>query len=417
MNNMDRGFEFFRYAGYISFAPQVLTYVFSFLPYLLQASCYALTALLVGLWMLYQFAAILTDAGVRPRLAIGVTLVAVACLHFVCQEFYLNLTFSIWSALIGASIYTVRIALVGTRPHWFPTIVAALSFASHPLAVASLPVIGAGLYVRRARLETYLPHAIVLALGILLVVGFTEASRNVASPHTILETLALYWQRVQLFDPYHWAVIDFPIIIVVGGIVVGLVRLPSLIKSGSTQAAALLCGSLYFIPAYLGLYLASGRFTISNIDGRFFTPVMAFAILALTVSFAHAPGLVALVQRLERMESARAQAFLAAWLVVSLAAGPAIFWNLYANRLQFLATAQCMRDRGLAGIAIAAEDHEGTLAIANGHFKQSSWDPGMAELEPSSEPLAELQAACPGLRPSYAQAVSKAHIWIGGKAF
>ena len=199
-NNLNGSFVFFQYLGYVTFTPDVLTYLFSFLPYLLQSFCYALTALLAGLWMFYQFAAILIDAGVRPRLAYGVALAAAAYLHIVCQEFYLNLTFAIWSALIGASIYVVRIALAGAKPHWFATILAAMSFASHPLAIASLPVIGAGLYLRRAQLTTFIPHAIVLVLGILLVVTFTEASRNVASLHTILETLQLYLTSLLHFD-------------------------------------------------------------------------------------------------------------------------------------------------------------------------------------------------------------------------
>ena len=178
-------------------------------------------------------------------------------------------------------------------------------------------------------------------------------------------------------------------------------------------------GSLFLVPVYLALFLASGRFTIGNISGRYFTPMVAFAILALTVSFVRAPWVTALGQRLERFGRTPAHGFLAVWLVLSLAAGPAIFWKYYANRLQFLAAAQCVRENGLPGVAIAAEDHHHTLAIAKGlgHFDRSSTALAITDLKPSLEPLAELQRVCPGIQPSYVQAVPNAQIWIGTKAF
>ncbi len=415
-NNLNGGFAFFQYAGYVSFTPEVLTYLFSFLPYLIQSFCYALTALLAGAWMFYQFAAILIDAGARPRLAYGVALAVAAYLHIVCQDFYLNLTFAMWPALIGASIYVVRIAFAGAKPRWFATILAAISFASHPLAIASLPIIGASLYLRRAQLT--IPHAIVLVLGILLVVAFTDASRNAASLHTILEALPLYLTSMLHFDVHDFVTVNLPIIIMLAGISVGLVRLPGLIRSGSTQAAAILAGSLFLAPLYLALFLTSGRFTIGNISGRYFTPTVVFAILALTVSFVGASWLTALGRRLERFSGAPAHGFLAVWLVLSLAAGPAIFWKHYANRLQFLAAAQCMRENGHPDFAIAAEDYGQTLAIAQGlgHFDRSSTGQ-FIDFRPSLEPLAEFQRFCPGIKLSYVQAVRNAHIWLGIKAF
>src|SRR5271166_5562676 len=100
VNNWNGSFEFYRYGGYVSFTPEVLAYLFSYLPYLLQSFCYALTALLFGLWMFYQFAAILIAAGISRRLAYGVALAAAAYLHILTASFYLNLTFAIWPALI-----------------------------------------------------------------------------------------------------------------------------------------------------------------------------------------------------------------------------------------------------------------------------------------------------------------------------
>ena len=420
-NNFNGSFVFFRYAGYVSFTPDVLTYLFSFLPYLLQSFCYALTALLFGLWMFYQFVAILIDAGARPRLAFGVALAAAAYLHIVCQEFYLNLTFSIWPAVIGASIYGVRIALAGAKPHWFATILAAMSFASHPLAIASLPIIAAGLYLKRVRLTEYIPHAIVLVLGILFVVTLSEASRKAVGLHTILETLPRYFRNSLHSDTYEFVTTDLPLIIIIlGGIVVGLARLPSLIRTGSAQATAILSGSLFIVVVCLNLFLASGRFTIDNISGRFFTPMIAFTFLALTVSFLCAPWLTALGQRLERFGRTPAHGLLAGWLVLSFAAGPAIFWKYYANRLQFLATAQCVRENSLPGIAIAAENNRYTLAIVKeglGHFDRSSTELQIDNLKPSREPVAELQRVCPGIQSSFVQAVPNARFYIGPKAF
>ncbi len=429
-NNWNGSFEFYRYSGYVSFTPEVLAYLFSYLPYLLQSFCYALTALLFGLWMFYQFAAILIDAGVSRRLGYGVALAAAAYLHIVTGNFYLNLTFVIWSGLIGASIYVVRIALARTKPHWFATIVAAMSFASHPLAVASLPVIGAGLYLRRAQLATFTPHVIVLVLGILLVVAFADVSGNAESLHSILETLPLYLTGLLHVDVFEADKIYLAIIIIVAGLAVGLVRLPGLIRSGSTQATAILSGSLFLVLVYLALFFASNRFAdfhasnplagFGNMFGRYFTPMVAFAALALTVSFAGAPWFTALGQGLERISSASAHVFLTVWLVFSLVAGPAIFWKYYANRIQFLAAAQCLRDNGLSDFAFAAEDHIHTLLIANGrgHFDRSSREVAFNDLvKPSPERLAEFQRVCPGIEPSYVQALRSARIFLGAKAF
>ncbi len=419
-NNLNGSFEFFPYGGYVSFLPEVITYQFSFLPYLLQSFCYALTALLLALWMFYQFAAVLTEAGVRRRHAYGVTLAAAAYLHILAPTFYLNLTFSIWPALIGASIYVVRIALGEAKPNWFATILAAMSFASHPLAIASLPVVGAGLYLKRAQLKTFMPHAIMLVLGILFVVAFTDVSAETKSVQTTQETLQLFLTSLPHFEWYDLLTNTLPIIIMIVGIGGGLVRLPGLIRSRSWQAAAILSGSLFLAPLYLALFLASGRLTVfhANVPGRYFTPTVVFAILALTVSFVGASWLTALGRQLERFGGAPAHGFLALWLILSLTAGPAIFWKYYANRLQFLATAQCVRENDLPGIAIAAEDHEHALAITKGlgHLERSGT--GLFfDLKPSLVPLAELQRFCPGIQPSYVQAVRNARIWIGAKAF
>jgi hypothetical protein len=179
--------------------------------------------------MVYQFAAILIDAGAHPRLAYGVALAAAAYLHIICHQFYLNLTYAIWTALIGASIYAVRIALAGAKPHWFATILAAISFSSHPLAIASLPIIGAGLYWRRAQLATFIPHGIVMVIGILLVAAFTEASQNMGSRRTIVETLPLWLASLLRFDVgYGYAVpVILAIVAVLAGVAVGLVSLPA----------------------------------------------------------------------------------------------------------------------------------------------------------------------------------------------
>ena len=419
-NNLNGSFVFFHYAGYVSFTPQLLTYLFSFLPYLLQSFCYALTALLAGLWMFYQLAAILVDAGIHRRLAYVVALATAAYLHIVCQEFYLNLTFAMWSALIGASIYVVRIALAGAKPHWFATLLATLSFASHPLAVASLPVIGAGLCLRRAQLKAFIPHAIALVLGILLVVAGTEVSKNAASLHSLLETLPPGLAALLHLNALAMVRVDLSIVVMLAAITAGLIRLPGLIKSGSAKAAAILAGSLFLIPVYLALFLASGRFTLNDVsdDGRYFTPIVTFAILALMVSFAQTPRLAALGQRLEGFSRTPAYVFLAVCLVLSLTAGPMIFWKYYANRLQFLAAAQCLGENGLTDFAITAQNYDQTLAIAKGprHFGLSAT--GLfIDIKPSPEPLAELQHFCPGVQPSYGQAVQNGHVWIGTRAF
>ncbi len=420
-NNWNGGFEFYRYGGYVSFTPEVLAYLFSCLPYLLQSFCYALTALLFGLWMFYQFAAILIDAGISRRLAYGVALAAAAYLHILTASFYLNLTFAIWPALISASIYVVRIALTGTKPLWIATIVAAMSFASHPLAVASLPIIGAGLYLRRAQLATFIPHVIVLVVGILLVITFADVSGNAASLHSLRDTLPLYLTSLLHFDAGEFIRNDLPIIIILTGFGAGLVRLPGLIRSGSTQATAILSGSLFLVFVYLVLFLATNRLAkFGAIFERYFTPMVAFAALALTVSFAGAPWLTALGQRLEKFGSTSAHVFLTVWLVFSLVAGPAIFWKYYANRLQFLAAAQCLRDNGLSDFAFAAEDRIHTLLIANGrgHFDRSSREVAFNDLvKPSPERLAEFQRVCPGIEPSYVQALRSARIYLGAKAF
>ena len=417
-NNLKGGFEFYRYSGYVSFAPQVLAYIYSFLPYLLQSFCYALTALLVGLWMFYQFKAILIDAGVHPRLAFGVGLAAAACLHFVAEDLYLNLTHLIWPALLGASIYVVRIALAGASPHWFATILASMSFASHPLAVASLPVIGVGLYVRRARLTAFIPHAMVIVLGILFVINFTDTSKTAASFYAILKAFR-FPEQDDMYFAFYFVTRILPIIIILAGIVAGLVKLPSLMRSGFTRAAAVLSASLILIPIYLALHVASDRFADGYIAERYFTPMVTFAIVSLTVSFVRAPWLMAVGQRLERIDSARAHAFLAVWLVMSLVAGSAIFWTYYANRLRFLATAQCVHEEGSPGIAIAAEPNEYSLVIANGlgGAAQSNTDEReLMFLAPSPELLERLQRLCPGIQPSYIEALRSARIY-GAKAF
>ena len=282
-----------------------------------------------------------------------------------------------------------------------------------------MPIIGAGLYLRRAQLATFIPHAIVMVIGILLVAAFTEASQNMGSLRTIMETLPLWLASLLRFDVgYSYAVpVILAIVAILAGVAVGPVSLPGLIRSGSPPAVAILSGSVFMVLVYLALYLASDRFKVGNISGRFFTPMVAFAILALTASSLRAPWLAALEQRLQQFGRTRAHGLLAVWLVLSLGAGPAIFWKYYESRLQFLAAAQCVRESGLSGVAIAAEANEYTLALADGHFDPSSSTLAITDLRPSFRPLAELQRLCPGIQPSYIEAVRSARIWVGAKVF
>lgn len=422
-NNLDQGLNIYRYSGYVSLGPQVLTYIYSFLPYLLQSFCYALTALLVGLWMFYQFAALLIDTGARRSLAIGAALVAAVILHCVCQELYLNLSFAIWSGLIAASIYAVRIALGDAKPDWFSTILAAVGFASHPLALASLPILAAGTYLRRARLAPFRLHALVLEFGILFVVIFAKSSRYVPSLACVLDTSQQSVHDLLSFGFRTKLIIQSSIFFIVLGILVGLLKLLGLARSGTmttgkTTPGIVLSGCLYLIFAYLALFLASGRLRVdlSN-EGRYFTPIVDFATLTLAISFIRAPWLEALGRRLESFGKAPAYGVMAVWLAACLVAGPIIFWHQYANRLRFLAAAQCLHDSGLRGLAIAAEDHEATLAIANGQYEPSKQYKDLVELKLFVEPLDAVQRTCPGISPSYVQAVKHAHIWNGPEVF
>jgi hypothetical protein len=107
----------------------------------------------------------------------------------------------------------------------------------------------------------------------------------------------------------------------------------------------------------------------------------------------------------------------AVWLVLSLGAGPAIFWKYYESRFQFLAAAQCVQESGLSGVAIAAEANEYTLALADGHFDPSNGKLAIKNLRPSFQPMAKLQRLFPAIQPSYIEAVRSARICVGAKAF
>ena len=62
-------------------------------------------------------------------------------------------------------------------------------------------------------------------------------------------------------------------------------------------------------------------------------------------------------------------------------------------------------------------DHTLVIAKELVHFDRSGTALAITDLKPSREPLAELQRVCPGIQPSYVQAVPNAPIWIGIKAF
>jgi hypothetical protein len=178
---------------------------------------------------------------------------------------------------------------------------------------------------------------------------------------------------------------------------------------------------LFLVFVYLVLYLARNRLAeFGTIFERYFTPMVAFAALALMVSFVGAPWFTALGQRLERFNITSAHVFLTVWLVLSLVAGPAIFRKYYATRLQFLAAAQCLRDNGLSDFAFAVEDHIHSLLIANGrgHFDRSSREVAFDDpVKPSPERLAELQRVCPGIEPSYVQELRSTRIYLAANAF
>ena len=285
----------------------------------------------------------------------GVAGLCMAFLHCVCLSLYINLTYSIWPALAGGSVYAYRVFVLGARATTLETALGALSFSSNPMAIVSAPVIMTSLVVNRGRGKRVLASATVLGLGIALGVLPAIGHNGFGTPDD-------YWAASLRFVSHLFGDgvisalrMDFPLMLMLTSVGLTAYDLLQMLRGRSSSLAVKRMMATYFIVGFAAVYFASNRFVeYGYVADRYLVPGLAFAILVL----ASVPSIRDWINQALRnpvLRSVPARAFLGITALASVAWSAALFASFYQPRLAFLAAAQCVRDHALPATAIMPE--------------------------------------------------------------
>lgn len=179
VNNVHSPLPLYFYGDYVPLIPELTAYASHFLPFPAQPILYRLVALVV-LLVLYRELKLLLRLFCSDIESILLSGACIFCLCFVEQSLLATLSYTIWSAVLAAIIYTTRLALTGARFSAGGAVGVLAGGLSNPAGVLILPVFAAiGLKQTscRERLIPFLGACGFVAYGVWCRAAATEQLR------------------------------------------------------------------------------------------------------------------------------------------------------------------------------------------------------------------------------------------------